>query len=217
MFANTMPNWRSVQTLVQDALVYRAPNGWSLSYARNECCFHLLIPAPLCFAGATRRREHRGWTASQIRLHMCANLFQRRDQVSTRAKHFRRTHELGSGKIARWTNAKNSISRACRWFNFGLTSRPGPLMPSQTSYTCRRPASMADFQCPECDISFTTSHQRDGHRRSVHRSTCKIRTAAGRIIVDRSIDGKFPCPSDRCARAFSRSDKLQSHFKVHRA
>jgi hypothetical protein len=76
---------------------------------------------------------------------------------------------------------------------------------------------MANFQCPECEISFTASHQHDGHRRLVHRSTCKIRTTAGRIIVDRSIDGKFPCPSDRCVRAFSGSDKLQSHFKVHRA
>jgi hypothetical protein len=26
-----------------------------------------------------------------------------------------------------------------------------------------------------------------------------------------------PCPSDRYVRAFSHSDKLQSHFKVHRA
>ncbi len=215
MFAKTMPNWRSVQTLVRDVLVCKAPNGWSLSYARNECYFHLLIPAPPCFAGATRRREHRGWTASQIRLPMCADLFQRRDQVSTRTKHFWRTHEIGSGKIAPCINAKNSISCACR-FKVGLTSRRRPLMPSQT-YTCCRPAFMANFQCLECDISFTASHQRDGHRRLAHQSTCKIRTAASRITVDRSIDGKFPCPVDHCVRAFSCSDNLQSHFKVHHA
>jgi hypothetical protein len=33
MFVNTIPNWRSVQTLVQDVLVDRAPNSWSLLYA----------------------------------------------------------------------------------------------------------------------------------------------------------------------------------------
>jgi hypothetical protein len=76
---------------------------------------------------------------------------------------------------------------------------------------------MADFRCPECDISFTAYHQRDGHCRLVHRSTCKICTVAGRITIDRSIDGKFPCPIDRYVRAFERNDNLQSHFKVHHA
>jgi len=76
---------------------------------------------------------------------------------------------------------------------------------------------MANFQCPECDISFTASHQCDGHRQSVHRLTYKIRTATGRITVDRSIDGKFPYLVDRYVRAFQRRDNLQSHFKVHHA
>jgi len=73
---------------------------------------------------------------------------------------------------------------------------------------------MANFECPECNIFFPASHQRDGHCRLVHRSTCKVRTIIGRITVHRSIESKFPCPVDWCTRAFERSDKLQCHFKV---
>ncbi|CAM6013301.1 unnamed protein product [Sphagnum balticum] len=73
---------------------------------------------------------------------------------------------------------------------------------------------MANFECPECNICFAASHQRDGHRRLVHQSTCKIRTATGRIIVNRSIDGKYLCPIDYCKSTFERSDNLQCHFKV---
>ncbi len=76
---------------------------------------------------------------------------------------------------------------------------------------------MADFRCPECDICFAASHQRDGHHRSVHRRTCKIRTATGQITVNRSIDGKYPCPVDSCRRTFGRSDTLQRHFKGRHA
>ncbi|CAM6004967.1 unnamed protein product [Sphagnum balticum] len=76
---------------------------------------------------------------------------------------------------------------------------------------------MANFECPECNICFAASHQRDGHRRLVHQSTCKIRTATGRITVNRSIDGKYPCPVDYCKSTFERSDNLQCHFKVQHA
>jgi hypothetical protein len=41
-----------------------------------------------------------------------------------------------------------------------------------------------------------------------------FRTATGRIIVSRSIDGKYPCPVDCCKSTFERSDNLQCHFKV---
>jgi hypothetical protein len=51
----------------------------------------------------------------------------------------------------------------------------------------------------------------------VHQSTCKIRIATGRIIVNRSIDYKYPCPVDYCKSTFERSDKLQCHFKVQHA
>jgi hypothetical protein len=73
---------------------------------------------------------------------------------------------------------------------------------------------MANFECPEGNIFFSASHQRDGHRRLVHQSTCKVRTATSRITVHRSIEGKFPRPVDCYTRAFERSDKLQCHFKV---
>jgi len=76
---------------------------------------------------------------------------------------------------------------------------------------------MANFECPECNICFAASHQCDGHRRLVHQSTCKIRTATGRITVNRSIDGKYPCPVDYCKSTFERNDNLQCHFKVQHA
>ncbi len=76
---------------------------------------------------------------------------------------------------------------------------------------------MADFRCPECDICFAASHQRDGHHRSVHRTACKIRTTTGRITVNRSIDGKYPCPVEGCTSTFEHSDKLQGHFKARHA
>jgi hypothetical protein len=76
---------------------------------------------------------------------------------------------------------------------------------------------MADFPCPECNICFAALHQRNGHRRLVHQSTCKIRIATGRIIVNRSMDGKYPCPVEGCTNTFERSDKLQGHFKVRHA
>jgi hypothetical protein len=41
-----------------------------------------------------------------------------------------------------------------------------------------------------------------------------MRTATGRIIVNRSIDEKYPCPVDYCKSTFERSDNLQCHFKV---
>ncbi len=83
----------------------------------------------------------------------------------------------------------------------------------QTSIYCAL-VFMANFECPECNICFAVSHQRDGHHRLVHQSTCKIRTTTGRITVHRSIDGKYPCPVDHCKSTFERSDKLQCHFKV---
>jgi len=63
MFVHTIPNYRSVQTLVQAILVCAALNIWSacirsLLYARNFCCFHLLTPALHCYTGARRRKEH---------------------------------------------------------------------------------------------------------------------------------------------------------------
>ncbi len=76
---------------------------------------------------------------------------------------------------------------------------------------------MADFRCPECDICFAASHQRDGHRRLVHQTTCKIRTATSRITVNRSIDGKYPCPVEGCTSTFERSDTFQRHFKGRHA
>jgi hypothetical protein len=72
---------------------------------------------------------------------------------------------------------------------------------------------MADFRCPECNICFVASHQRDGHHRSVHRPIYRIRTATGRIIVNRSIDDKYPCPVDSCRSTFERNDMFQRHFK----
>ncbi len=76
---------------------------------------------------------------------------------------------------------------------------------------------MANFECLECNICFAASHQRDGHRRLVHQSTCKICTATGRITVNRSIDGKYPCPLDYCKSTFERNNNLQCHFKVQHA
>ncbi len=76
---------------------------------------------------------------------------------------------------------------------------------------------MVDFRCPECNICFVASHQCDGHHRSVHRSTCKIRTATGRITVNRSIDGKYLCPVEGYTSTFERSDTLQRHFKGRHA
>ncbi len=72
---------------------------------------------------------------------------------------------------------------------------------------------MANFQCPECNICFATPHQRGGHRRLVHQSTCVIRTATGQITISRSIDGRYPCPVDYCKSTFDRSDNLWRHFK----
>ncbi len=89
-------------------------------------------------------------------------------------------------------------------------------MPSETSIYSQ-PIFMANFQCPECNICFATPHQRRGHCRLVHQSTCEIRTATGRIIVSQSIDGKYPCPVDCCKSTFERSDNLQCHFKVQHA
>jgi hypothetical protein len=82
---------------------------------------------------------------------------------------------------------------------------------------CYQPIFMANFQCPECNICFAASHQRNGHRRLVHQSTCKICIATGRITVNRSIDGKYPCPVDCCMSTFERSDRFQGHFKVQHA
>jgi hypothetical protein len=82
---------------------------------------------------------------------------------------------------------------------------------------CYQLIFMVDFRCPECNICFVASHQRDGHRRSVHQSTCKIRTATGRIIVNRSIDSKYPCPMEGYTSTFERSDTLQRHFKGRHA
>jgi hypothetical protein len=76
---------------------------------------------------------------------------------------------------------------------------------------------MANFRCPECDICFAASHQCDGHRQSVHQSTYKIHTAIGRITVNRSTNGKYPCPVDYYRSTFERNDKLQGHFKVQHA
>lgn len=76
---------------------------------------------------------------------------------------------------------------------------------------------MADFPCPECNMCFVAPHQRNGHRRLVHQSICKIRTATGRISVNRSMDGKYPCPVEGCTSTFERSDRLQGHFKVRHA
>ncbi len=124
---------------------------------------------------------------------------------------------LGQGKSLCRLPSKNSISYVCG-FKVGLTSLSrlirSPLMPSQTSICCQ-PVFIVNFQCPECNIFFIASHQHDGHRRLVHRSTCKIHTTTGQITVDRSIDSKFPCPVDCCTSAFERSDNLQSHFKMH--
>jgi hypothetical protein len=82
---------------------------------------------------------------------------------------------------------------------------------------CYQPIFMADFPCPECNMCFAAPHQRNGHRRLVHQSTCKIRTATGLITVNRAIDGKYPCPVDYCRSTFERSDRLQGHFKVQHA
>jgi hypothetical protein len=76
---------------------------------------------------------------------------------------------------------------------------------------------MANFECPKCNICFAASHQRDGHCRLVHQSTCKIRTIIGQITVNRSIDGKYPCPIDCYKSTFERNDNLQCHFKVQHA
>ncbi len=76
---------------------------------------------------------------------------------------------------------------------------------------------MVDFPCPECNICFAAPHQRNGHRRLVHQSTCKIRTATDQITVNRSMDGKYPCPVEGCTSTFERSDRLQGHFKVRHA
>jgi hypothetical protein len=73
---------------------------------------------------------------------------------------------------------------------------------------------MADFPCPECNICFAAPHQRNGHRRLVHQSTCKIRAATGRITISRSMDDKYPCLVEGCTSTFERSDRLQGHFKV---
>ncbi len=97
-----------------------------------------------------------------------------------------------------------------------LSSSITILMPSETSIYSQ-PIFMANFQCPECNICFATPHQRRGHCRLVHQSTCEIRTATGRIIVSQSIDGKYPCPVDCCKSTFERSDNLQCHFKVQHA
>jgi hypothetical protein len=76
---------------------------------------------------------------------------------------------------------------------------------------------MAHFPCLECNICFAAPHQRNGHPRLVHQSTCKIRTATGRITVNWSINDKYPCPVDSYMSTFERSDTLQCHFKGRHA
>jgi len=63
MFVHTIPNCRTVETLVWAILVCAAPNIWSacirsLLYARNLCRFHLSTLALHCYTGARRRKEH---------------------------------------------------------------------------------------------------------------------------------------------------------------
>jgi hypothetical protein len=54
MFVHTIPNYHSVQTLVQAILVCAGPNIWSacipsLLYAWNLCCFHPSNSRPSLF------------------------------------------------------------------------------------------------------------------------------------------------------------------------
>jgi hypothetical protein len=105
MFVNTMPNYHSVQTLVQGILVCTTLNFWivciwSLLYTWNLCCFHLSTLALHCFAKATRQKEHISWITLQVQLHICANLFQQCDQVSTCTEHFCCMHEVEHSHLA---------------------------------------------------------------------------------------------------------------------
>jgi hypothetical protein len=105
IFVNTIPNHHSVQTLVQGILVYTTLNIWnvcirSLLYTWNLCCFHLSTPALHCFAGTTRRREQSNWITSQVQLHICTNLFQQCDRVSTCTEHLCYMHEFEHSHIA---------------------------------------------------------------------------------------------------------------------
>ncbi len=109
------------------------------------------------------------------------------------------------------------VRRGSSYSCIGLSLSITTLNPNPKTFVRYQLIFMADFRCLECNICFAASHQCDGHHRLVHQPTCKIRTATGRIIVNRSIDGKYPCPVDSYRSTFGRSDTLQRHFKGRHA
>jgi rubredoxin len=68
------------------------------------------------------------------------------------------------------------------------------------------------YNCTGCDIVFETKLERKNHFRNVCQALVSVTDANGTIHRVERIDGKFICP--HCPKAFTRSDKLNTHWKA---
>ena len=70
----------------------------------------------------------------------------------------------------------------------------------------------AAYNCTGCNEVFDHKMERKNHFRNVCQALVSVTDATGTIHQIERIDGKFTCP--RCTKAFTRSDKLNTHWKV---
>jgi hypothetical protein len=70
----------------------------------------------------------------------------------------------------------------------------------------------ATYNCTGCNEVFDIKTERNNHFRNVCQTSVSVTDATGMIHQIERIDGKFTCP--RCPKAFTRSDKLNAHWKA---
>jgi hypothetical protein len=70
----------------------------------------------------------------------------------------------------------------------------------------------ATYNCTGCNVVFDTKAERNNHFRNACQALVRVTEANGTIHRIERIDGKFTCV--RCPKAFTRSDKLNAHWKV---
>jgi hypothetical protein len=68
------------------------------------------------------------------------------------------------------------------------------------------------YNCTGCNVVFDTKPERNNHFRNICQALVSVTDANGTIHRIERIDGKFNCV--RCLKAFARSDKLSTHWKV---
>jgi hypothetical protein len=70
----------------------------------------------------------------------------------------------------------------------------------------------ATYNCTGCNEVFDTKMERKNHFRNVCQALVSVTEVNGTIHRIERINDKFTCP--RCPKAFTRSDKLNTHWKV---